>query len=176
VGNSLADQLLKAGLVDKTKANKADKERRKQTKQQRKSRKPAQNTSSPIDTEKRERDRELNKSRNEARKQREIAAQIKQLVGNSKHPRGNKEDDTPFYFENKGKIKKMFVSSETHDLITSKRLFVVNCNGEFELVPAETAEKIRQLNPSLVIDPPEESESTEDDDYADYKVPDDLIW
>jgi uncharacterized protein YaiL (DUF2058 family) len=53
---------------------------------------------------------------------------------------------------------------------------VVNCNGEFELVPAETAEKIRQLNPSLVIDPPEESESTEDDDYADYKVPDDLIW
>ena len=55
-------------------------------------------------------------------------------------------------------------------------LVVVNCNGEFELVPAEIAEKIRQRNPSLVIDLPDEQSASEDDPYADYQVPDDLVW
>ena len=118
----------------------------------------------------------LNEKRNEARKQREIAAQVKQLVEKNRHHRNSDEDDTPFYFDNKGKIKKMYVSAQTHKLIIEKRLVVVNCNGEFELVPAEIAEKIRQRNPSLVIDLPDAQPTAEDDPYADFQVPDDLVW
>jgi uncharacterized protein YaiL (DUF2058 family) len=70
----------------------------------------------------------------------------------------------------------MYVSAETHKKITSSKLVIVNCNGVFELVPKEIAEKIRQRNPSLVIDLTEEQTASEDDPYAEYKVPDDLTW
>ena len=175
--NSLQDQLLKAGLVDKNKANKASKEQRKKTRQQRSSKEAS------VSPEERQRqletaarDRELNQRREEARKQREIAAQIKQLVDNHRHPRSKGEDDTPFYFDNKGKVKQMYVSAETHKMITTRKLTIVNCNGVFELVPTDIAEKIRQRNPSLVIDLPEDQPVSENDPYADYQVPDDLMW
>jgi uncharacterized protein len=177
VGNSLQDQLLKAGLVDKSKANKAKKARQKNSRQQRNSKEEnITSAEKQRQLEKMARDRELNQRRNEARQQRAIAAQIKQLVDNHRHPRSQSEDDVPFYFDNKGKVKQMYVSAETHKMITSKKLTIVNCNGVFELVPPEIAEKIRQRNPSLVIDLPEEQAVADDDPYAEFQVPDDLMW
>lgn len=175
--NSLQDQLLKAGLVDKNKANKANNERRKKNRQQRNSKAVSLSSEErQMQLEKAARDRELNQRRDDARKQREIAAQIKQLVDNHRHPRSNSEDDRPFYFNNKGKVKQMYVSAQTHKMITSKKLAIVNCNGVFELVPTDIAEKIRQRNSSMVIDLPEEEPTSEHDPYADYQVPDDLMW
>jgi uncharacterized protein YaiL (DUF2058 family) len=177
VRNSLQDQLLKAGLVDKDKANQANRERRKKARQQRNGKATSPSTEQQQQQrEKAAKDRELNQRRDAARMQREIAAQVKQLVEQHRHPRDNAADDRPFYFDNKGKIKKMYVSAETHKLITSKKLAIVNCNGVFELVPTDIAEKIRQRNPGLVIDLPEEQPASVDDPYADYQVPDDLIW
>jgi uncharacterized protein YaiL (DUF2058 family) len=177
VGNSLQDQLLKAGLVDKNKANKANKELRKRTRQLRNKKEAASaSLEQQRQQEKTLKDRELNLRREEARKQREIASQIKQLVESHRHPRSNNEDDKPFYFNNKGKVKQIYVSTETHKMITSKKLVIVNCNGVFELVPKDIAEKIRMRNPSLVIDLTDEPPTPDDDPYAKYQVPDDLIW
>jgi len=180
VGLSLQDQLLKAGLVDKSKANKARKEQQKQARQQR-------NTKGPVTSEadqqrhreqadKAARDRELNHKRNEARNQREIAAQVRQLVEHNRHPRSDSEEDTAFYFENKGKIKQIYVSAQTHKMITSGKLAIVNCNGVFEIVPSDVAKKIRQRNPGLVIELPEEQKPDKDALYSEHQVPDDLMW
>lgn len=180
MGNSLQDQLLKAGLVDKNKANKAKKKHKTQARQQR-------NTKSPVlseEDQQRQRelaekavyDRELNQQRNEVRRQRDVAAQVKQLVDNNRLPRSDSEDDRPFYFDNKGKLKQLYVSPQTHEMITSGQVCIVNNNGVFELVPKDIAGKIRQRNPSLVIDLPKEQEADADDPYAQYQVPDDLMW
>ena len=180
MGNSLQDQLLKAGLVDKSRANKARKQQKAQTRQQRHQKgavAPGPNPQQQKEqAEKAARDRELNQQRDEVRRQREIAAQVKQLVTSSRYPRSEREDDRPFYFENKGKLKRLYLSSETHRMVTSGRLVIVNCNGVFELVPPDVAEKIRQRNPSLVIDLPDEQRPDENDPYAKYQVPDDLMW
>lgn len=180
MGNSLQDQLLKAGLVDKNRANKAKKQHKTQARQQRNvkgSVTPEQDLELQKErAEKAARDRELNRQINEAHRQREIAAQIKQLVVSNRHPRSEGEDGRPFYFENKGKVKQMYVSPQTHRLITSGKLAIVNHNGVFELVPRDVAEKIRQRNPSLVIDLPKEQQPDEADPYAAYQVPDDLMW
>jgi uncharacterized protein YaiL (DUF2058 family) len=73
VGNSLQDQLLKAGLIDNNKANKASKEIRKQTRQQRNKKKAATPTAEQLrQQEKVAKDRELNLRREESRRQREI--------------------------------------------------------------------------------------------------------
>ncbi len=180
MGISLQDQLLQAGLVSKEKANKAKKQNKKQVRQKRNV-KVAAPSAADVQRqkerdEKLQKDRELNERRNEARKQREIAAQIKQLVSNNRHAHGNSEDDVPFYFDNKGKVKQLYVSEPTHKMIAAGQLVIVNANGIFELVAPDIAEKIRQRNPSLVIDLPKEQESTADDPYADFEVPDDLMW
>jgi uncharacterized protein YaiL (DUF2058 family) len=182
VGNSLQDELLKAGLVDKQKIDKANKQKQAQRKQQQVGKK--KKASRPkVDpevqrqrAEKAARDRELNQQRDEVRRQREVNAQVRQLVSRHRHPRRESEDDRPFHFENKGKIKRLYVDEETHALIASGKLVIVNDNGLFELVPRDIAEKIRARNPSLVIDLPEEDQPAEDDPYAAFKVPDDLMW
>lgn len=182
MGNSFQDQFLKAGLVSEEQVKKANQTKKKQQRQQPKAKKKAKKkpTLSPEQLkareEKRERDRELNERREEARKQREIAAQIKQLVEGNCHPPSDPENDVPFYFENKGKVKTLHISEATRDMITAGKLVIVNANGKFELVPPGIAEKIRERNPSLVIDLPKEEKPAEDDPYADYKVPDDLMW
>ena len=181
MGNSLQDELLKAGLIDKGRLEKAKKQGKQQARQQRqgkaakaKAKKARQPT--PAELEKRARDRELEQQRAEVRRQREVAAEVRQLVRNNRHPRIERDDDQAFHFENKGKIKRIYVSPETHALIAAGKLVIVNDNGVFELVPPAIAEKIRQRNPSLVIDLPEEQGSAEDDPYAEFKVPDDLMW
>lgn len=180
MGNSLQDQLLKVGLVDKSKINKAKKQRKTQARQQRNTKGITAQRPDPQrqreQQEKAARDRELNERRNEVRRQRELAAEIKQLVINNRHPRSDNEDDKPFYFENKGKIKRLYGSPQTHKLISSGRLVIVNFNGVFELVPPDVAEKIRGRNPSLVIDLPDEQQPDANDPYAQYQVPDDLMW
>lgn len=177
MGNSLQDELLKAGLVDQKKLDQARRQKHKKPQGKRKkAAKPAPPKLTPEQIEKAARDRELEQQRNEVRRQREVAAQVRQLVRTHRHPRVEREDDQPFHFENKGKIKRIYVSAETHKRITDGKLVIVNDNGVFELVPKDIAEKIRQRNPSLVIDLPKEEGPAEDDPYAHYKVPDDLMW
>ena len=181
MGESLQEQLLKAGLVDKSKASQVRKQKSRKARQERKGARPAPNSQAQRERpreqeEKSARDRALNEQRNEARRQREIAAQVSQLVKSHRHPRGDGENARPFHFENKGKIKRMYVSPETSEMITAGKLVIVNHNGVFELVPPEVAEKIRQRNPGLVIDLPQEGPAGDDDPYAAYTVPDDLVW
>lgn len=182
MGNSLQDQLLQAGLVDKEQLNKARKEKSRQKKNLQ-NRKKGAARKPPVDPEverqreeKAAHDRELNQQREEVRRQREVNAQVRQLVKYNRHPRPESDDDIPFHFENKGKIKRIFVSPATHQLIAERKLVIVNDNGQFELVPPDIAEKIRSRNPSLVIDLPEEKTADADDPYAGYEVPDDLMW
>jgi len=180
VGLSLQYQLLKAGLVSKGKASMAKKEKQKKAYQQRNAKgsmpSKANQQGQKAQAERSAKDRELNRKLTEAVSQRESAAQVKQLVEKNRHPRSNNEDDIAFYFENKGKAKKLYVSAQTHKMITGGKLSIVNFNGVFELVPSAVAEKIRQRNPSLVIELPEEHGQDEDADYAEYQVPDDLMW
>jgi uncharacterized protein len=179
VGLSLQEQLLKAGLVSKDKASKVRKEKNKKAHQQRKAKGSANSEQNQraqkVRAAQAAKDRELSRKLNEAVSQREIAAQIKQLVENNRYPRSESEDDIAFYFENKGKAKKIYVSPQAHKMITNGKLAIVNYNGVFELVPENIAEKVEQRNPSLVIKLPEEQKQV-DDEYAEFQVPDDIVW
>ncbi len=180
MGNSLQDELLKAGLVDKgqiQQANKAKKNKQRAANKKKDRRAAAQDPELQRQrAEKAARDQELNRQRDEVRRQREVNAQVRQLVSQHRIAREAREDDVPFHFENKGKVKRMYVSVDLQRQIAAGRLCIVNDNGQFELVPPKIAERIRQRNPSLVIDLPETQEPEGDDPYAAFKVPDDLMW
>ena len=76
-----------------------------------------------------------------------------------------------------GKIRRLYVNDKQHGQLVKGQLAIVKLGERYELVTRETAEKIRQRDPAFVVllndqPPPEDP----DDPYADYKVPDDLIW
>ncbi len=187
--SSLQEQLLKAGLVDESRAKQANKEKQKRANHARKSvgksaaKKvdPAKAAAQKRHAERVARDNSLNEKRNQALDQKAIAAQVKQLIETNKVDRSKGE--IPYSFVYRKKVKKMFVGETEKNLLSAGRLaivtLVVNNEGRrFELVPVEVARKIAERDPETVIDLPaaEDSESAEDDPYADYKIPDDLTW
>lgn len=182
MGNSLQEQLLKAGLIDQKRIDQAEQDKRKKARQPQPGKKaakkarPAKPAPTPEQLEKAEKDRELERQRREVQRQREVAAEVRQLVRGHKVARTPGDDDIPFNFDNKGKIKRLYLAPALHRKVSAGELVIVNDNGVFELVDPAIAEKIRQRNPSLVIDLPEEKPPEADDPYAEFKVPDDLMW
>jgi len=180
---SLQDQLLKAGLVDKNRANKAKKEKQKKVKAARGSGAAISNEVSALAQQelakKVERDRELNLLRQKQSSLKAITAQIVQLVEMNRLDTSDGEIAYSFVFDNK--VKKMYLGEELKNQLLAGRLAIVtimkNKQRKFELVPAPVAEKIAQRDDSCVVQLNEKVETEgEDDPYADYKIPDDLMW
>ncbi|MFQ3325168.1 MAG: hypothetical protein ACI90U_003003 [Pseudomonadales bacterium] len=179
--SSLQDQLLKAGLVDKKKANKASKEKRKSQKLQNKSKQvvvdETKEAAATVRAEKFERDKQLNEQREMAAEVKAVAAQIKQLIAMNRQPKGEGADVVGYNFTEGKQIKKIYVAPLTQKQLANGRLAIVKLADEYELVPAVVADKISQRDVSVVLSRQvATSEPEEDDPYADYKIPDDLMW
>lgn len=181
--NALQDQLLKAGLVNDKQAKKASAEKRKETQQKQGNKalsaaeEQARQQAQRAQADKAERDRQLNLQRNEAAAQKAVAAQIKQLVEAHRRPAG--DGDTPYNFTDGGKVKSLRVSDEVRGQIVRGALALVRQGGRYELVPADVAGKIRARDPSVLVVDNAVAQSAavpDEDPYAKYQVPDDLVW
>ncbi|MFC6632116.1 DUF2058 domain-containing protein [Microbulbifer taiwanensis] len=177
--SSLQDQLLKAGLVDSKKAKQVSKEKRKQQKVAKKSAQPQVDETKAAAqlarAEKAARDRALNAERDAAAQKKAIAAQIKQLVATNRQPKGNGDIAYNFTFDKK--IKAIYVTEAVRDHLVAGRLVIVGLDEQFELVPRVIADKIAERNADIVVQPAADSApADEDDPYADYQIPDDLMW
>ena len=181
MGNLLQEQLLKAGLVDKSQANKAKSAKHKKMKKQRDSKQTvvdeAKELAEKSMQEKMQRDRDLNRQKEEKAHQKAIIAQIKQLIDVNRINKGN-GDDLAYNFEDNKNIKRIFVTQDAHDGIAIGKLAIVKLNGQYEIIPALVADKIKQRDESYIIlrNVPGKETEAEDDFYSDYEIPDDLMW
>ncbi|MCN4145286.1 MAG: DUF2058 domain-containing protein [Thiohalomonas sp.] len=181
MGNTLQDQLLKAGLIDKNKANRAKSMRHKKMKHQRSNNQlivdEAKLLAEKSIQEKSQRDRELNRQRNEKAQKKSIIAQIKQLIHVNKVSMGN-GDDLAYNFEDNKNIKRVYVTQDSHDAIALGKLAIVKIEGQYEIVPGPVADKIKLRDESYIIlrNDPSQKDEESDDFYADYEIPDDLMW
>ncbi|GAB6145978.1 DUF2058 domain-containing protein [Desulfocicer niacini] len=156
--NSFQEQLLKTGLVSKKQVNKAQHEKRVK-KQVKKGKKGQQEKQEPKESSiaREERlafeahNRELNRQRNEERKRRESVAQVRQLVLKNKLTLEARDDDEPYHFVVKKRIKKMFVPSKIGDQLTNGQMAIVNLDGRFELVPGDVARQIAQRDRKCLV-------------------------
>ena len=181
---SLQEQLLKAGLVDKSKANKAKKEKQKQSKVARNTAAKAVSKEKTIAQQEQalrvERDRELNQQKQKQVEQKAAFAQIKQLIELNKIDRGQGEVAYSFVYKNK--VMKIFVTEDIKKQLSLGRLAIVRLilksERLFEVVPAAVAEKIAQRDENSVLQliPKDDKTESEDDPYANYQIPDDLTW
>ncbi|ASK35453.1 DUF2058 domain-containing protein [Alloalcanivorax mobilis] len=180
MANSLQEQLLKAGLADKKKANRAKQAKREDANRAKRGEidleDPAERARRQR-AEKVEKDRQLEAARQAERQDKEIAAQVRQLIESHRLARGNGEE--PFQFVQERKIKKLYVTPAQRDQLTRGQIAVVALGDSQELVPTAIAEKIRQRDAAAVLllnERGASQEGDEDDPYADYPIPDDLMW
>ncbi|MCW8091994.1 DUF2058 domain-containing protein [Alteromonas sp. ASW11-130] len=181
---SLQDQLLKAGLADKSKAKQVRTEKRKKQKQKNKQKveqvDEATVAARQAIEEKKAKDRALNEAQQQEREKRSIAAQVKQLISINIQKRG--KDETVLNFPHDNVIKRMHVSNEIHKQVTKGKLVVVKFEDGYELIPTPVADKIAQRDEASIVyradiqAATEETTSEEEDWYADYQIPDDLTW
>lgn len=177
---SLRNQLLNMGLVSEKQVKKAEKDVRKE---QRKQQNHPQGDATPSDaqrarSEKLARDQELNREKAALAKQKEITAQIRQLILAHRValPDGDMEGEIPYHFSDSSRVKRLMVTSDLRDQIAAGRLAIVRRDGEYDLVPAEVAEKIRLRDASFVVLFHRADTKSPDAPYADHPIPDDLVW
>ena len=187
---SLKDQLLNAGLIDKTKAAKIEQEQRKQAHQKTaKAQKQAKKSgevvvdeakllAEKVLQEKAERSKELNRQQREQAEKKAIQAQIKQLISINSIDR--KRGDLAYQFADGSKIKKIYLTKTLQDQLAYGIIVLVKLGDGYELVPKQVAEKIAQRDAACILvqntGSTEQAAVEEDDPYADYKIPDDLMW
>lgn len=179
VGNSLQEQLLKAGLVSEQRIKETRSDKRKTVKQTGKREHPAneaaRQAADKARAEKAQRDRELNRRRQEESEQRARENEIRQLIHSHRVVRAG--GDLAYNFTDGSTLKRLYVDKDQHARLIDGRLAIVRQDTFYELIPADVAERVAARNPALVLvhNRPEKP-ADGDDPYADFQVPDDLMW
>ncbi len=180
MGNTLQDQLLRAGVINKQKAQEANGKRRKKQKLKNKGVVPVDDGGSEsaraAQAEKIARDRELNRLKQEEIERKAIAAQIRQLIELNRL--SCEDGETRFNFVDGKTVQNIYVTEEVFLQLGRGWLSVVKFEDSYEVVPTVVADKINERDHTAVITQNQSdlAEGGEDDPYADFKVPDDLMW
>jgi len=169
---TLQEQMLKAGLVNEKKLKKAKKGSKK-------SRVQAREVKAAVEENKRaqlERDKELSLQQKEQRLSKEIRAQIKQLVEMNKIDIA--DGDIKYNFTDGTLVKSLYVTSLIRDQLIKGIVAIARYEETYAVIPSGVANKIAMRDDNTVIEQKtlEADIPAEDDPYADFVVPDDLMW
>lgn len=181
MANSLQEQLLKAGLVSEAQLNRSKKQEHRSKKKRGGGRgqPSASSTQAQKDAQRKgEQDRALNAKKEAERKANELRLQIRELVLSNAQSREGA--DVPYHVVRKGRIRKIYVTAAQRDQLAAGTLAVTTARGRHHVIPLQTAQRVAELMPEYFVyiaasDEPS-SQPAADDPYAEYTVPDDLMW
>lgn len=180
MAGSLQDQLLKAGIINDKKAKQIKQEKRKEAKQQPKGQVAVNETAERVHqarAEKAEKDRLANQAIQQEAAHKALRAQVKQII--ETHRIRDRQGDVAYQFVDATKIKKINVSQKIFDQLTRGQVGIARLGEGYEIIPRVIAEKLQQRDAEAVIKMPEKAQTTaiqDDAPYADYPIPDDLMW
>ncbi len=180
MSGSLQDQLMNMGLANKKQAKEAKAHKRKESKKAKNTKKSvtAEATESQTEIARKkqvERDKALNQQRLEAKLKRAEEAEVKQLI-ESNIVEIPKDGDIAYNFVHGTTVKKLHVDKVLQSKLMKGLLSIAVYKGSYRLVPTEIAERIHKRDPELAICIEQKGDINPDDPYADYEVPDDLMW
>lgn len=182
MAGSLFDQLKKAGLVDEKKAKKAKQEKYQQTKKNKGKKGEVQQSeaaklAAEAAQQKAERDRQLNLERQQQQAKKALQAELRQVIESNRLK--NTNGDIAYNFADDNKVKTIYVNAEIHKRLSADKIRIARFSGDYALVPDTAVEKIEQRDKDVLIPLAgvDESLSKEDQDYyAQFEIPDDLVW
>jgi len=189
---SLQDQLLGAGLVKKQDAKNIQTAKKKQAKKSRETNTEIKNEAAELAEkariEEQQKSQELNAKRKQEAEEKAAQAQIRQMIENNsiarRDPKASEDSEMIYNFTDDSKIKTMLLTPANHSLI-SKGLVAIaklqnNSETDYYLIPAEAARKIIERDNSSIVllnDYAKSDDNNDDEDpYAGFEVPDDLMW
>lgn len=182
--SSLQDQLLKAGLTTKQKARQANSDKRKRAKQKRSGKavdatlqEQVQQDLQKAASEKKAAELAKVKIQQAEKEQKELDLRIAQILNH--HSLKDFEGENAYNYTFENKIKKLFVNDKTQQALINGRLAICGHQEGVYVVTSETAQKLATLKASVVVllnDAVASDEVEEDDPYAEYQIPDDLMW
>jgi len=179
MGNSLQDQLLKAGLIDAKQAKKA-KAGKPPPRKKKKGRQEPQLSDSAraaqqAQAQKAARDRELEQQRKAAAERKALQAQARQLI--EQHRLARDGADIDYHFTDGNRVARLAVSATQQAQLVAGTLDIVRLDDGYDLVPADIAARIAERDPGCVMARnTSDAQPAADDPYAAYPVPDDLMW
>ena len=178
----LQEQLIKAGLAKKSKAAEVVREQNKA----RDAKGPAGPSEIQLEAEraraeKVERDRALAAESKAKAQIAELRAQARQIIKDRKVPRSGESE---YRFTADGAIRTVLVNEDLRKKLSSGALVIARMDQSYELLLRAAAEKVRERDASLIVldhgqdlgSEPSASTSEDDAYYAQFKVPDDLVW
>jgi len=177
--NPLQEQLLKAGLVNKTKAAQVVREQAKKHKGKGPLAPSAEQVEAQrLQTEKAERDRAIAAERNAQARAHEARAQVHQIVEAHKVKR---EGEIAYRFADGDKIKDVLVNAALRAQLASGTLVIVRHDQGYELLPRAAADKVYERDAATIVLDHGRAEAgsgneADDEFYKQFEVPDDLIW
>jgi uncharacterized protein len=176
MSTSLRDQLLQAGLANEKQTKEA--ERQLQQQQRKRQQLPKEKRATASDAQlaaqraqlaKTARDQVLSRQQKEQADKRAGQAQIEQLIQQNCLPRP--QTDERYNFVDGDKIRSIPADHFVRARLSRGEIAIVRRKGGYELVPAETAARIRERDESAVI-----GCDVADDAAAADGVPDDMVW
>lgn len=175
--NALQAQLLKAGLVDAKKTKKINQQQQHAIKTG-KHDDEVKNALAQAQAEKASKDQALNRERQIALEQKTQDANIRQML--SQHQIKETTGDVAYQFVDTGKIKKIYVTQAIYNQIVVGRIAIAKLEENYPLLPRALADKIAERAPEVIIIRNDKTtaaqEIDEEDPYAAYVIPDDLMW
>lgn len=176
--NPLQEQLLKAGLAKKQNVDDAARALQKQ-KHGKSGPKmtPQQIEAQKVRSERAEADRARATEQKALARAKELKAQIRQII--EAHTI-SVEGEVAYRFTDNDKIKEMLVDPKTRDHLARGMLVIAEYKDGYALIPRKAAEMVYQRDGRIVSDHGKSSDdgskSEDDDYYAKFDVPDDLMW
>jgi hypothetical protein len=181
MARTLQDQLLNMGLANKGQAKKAKDTKRKQTKMRKsglKAEDPDIDVQSDVERqrqEKLERDRALNQQREEEKARKAGIGAAVQLI--QQHATQVPSEGAMAYnFVHDRVIKTLHLDRALHAQLCRGQLAIVTLEPGYGLMADDVAARVEEYLPHRVIRIKPEAKPDEDDPYADYQIPDDLMW
>lgn len=177
MSKSLQEQLLKAGLGNAKKLNAIKKEKHKERVQAGK-KGVVVNEASVLAEQSRqaqiEKDKALNKQKTDALAAKALAAQVKQIIELNSLPY---KGDIAFNFTVGTVVKRLYVNDKIQHQLVKGLVAIARLGEQYHLIPIQVADKVQQRLPEAILLLNQQDETMpEDDPYADFKIPDDLMW
>tara|TARA_B100000795_G_scaffold260460_1_gene236364 strand:- start:2210 stop:2749 length:540 start_codon:yes stop_codon:yes gene_type:complete len=177
---SLQDQLLKAGLANEKQSKQATKSKKKQTRDVRKGVDVGETAAQRAFSEKQaqaSRSKQLNAQRDAKHQDRAVIAQVKQMLERCRLDLTGGE--VTYNFVDGKAIKKLYVNAMQQAALSRGSLVIVGLDDHYSVVPANVALRIEERAPDTFIIRAESAADAiadKDDPYADFVIPDDLMW
>ena len=177
VKNALQAQLLKAGLVDNKKANKLTKQAKHEHRTGQSNEAELKANIERAQLEKLQKDQSLNQEKQKVLEQKALLASIVQMI--KQHKIKDTSGDVAYQFIDQNKIKKVYVSQQVYNALVSGSLVIAKDQDSYAYLPKPLADKIDQKMEGFILvnhSQKNDQATDEEDPYAAYVIPDDLMW